>query len=191
MTGIALDTNFWETATLEQLDSLGIDQLLGQRISEIDFNRLIPSGTYILQFAGTKSIQESIRKKPATEDKKAQAVLNIPFKIVKVLAVADPNVDKAALVNRIHNQRFFLSNEGAVVQLAQLICGVTGIRQKDKEALATIGGALWTVLEQMREGKMIFGAKINFKSAGGYDNSDISYKEADFIDASKIGEYLD
>lgn len=181
------------TASLDELETLTLDDLLGQRMDEIDFVRHLPTGSYALQFDMDKTLQESLTRRAADfdNDKKASVSLSLRFRVVKALAVADSNIDPESLKGRFHTQRFFLTNDMGPRQVALLICGVIGLDPRNKEALAELGGALWQALEELRVNKVTFGCRVKQEERNGYDNCDIVFKYGDFVSAEQIGTLLD
>lgn len=180
-------------ATLEDLDNLSIDDLLGQRLDEIDYANLLPTGTYVFELDMDDPIEESITRKDAKpeEDKKAYVGLRLRFRVVKVLACADSDADIEKLVGRYHGENFALTSDFGKRNLASFILGVLGLTPKDKEAISEIQKSLASVLEELREMKVAFGAKLVQQERNGYDNANIQFRPKDMVSAGKVVELLD
>jgi len=182
------------TASIEDLENLSLDDLLGARLDEVDFSNLLPTGTYVFQLdLGNKSLQECVVRREAkpAENKKASLSLNLSFRVVKVLACADSDIDQDSLVGRFHNESFSLLNDFGKRNLATWILGVLGLTPKDKDALAGIGKALVSIVDELREMKVTFGAKIKREEKNGFDNARMQFKLKDMVSAESVVELLD
>lgn len=176
------------TATLDDLDALTVDQLLGTNIADVDLTSNLPDGVFV--FVPTKIDLRKREAKPE-EGKKGGLDVNLSLKVVKCLQCADSEVDKDSLGGRVHFQKFPWHMEMGKQNMAKLILGALGVSYKDKNAIAEIGQDMNGILNQLIEGKVAFGATIKNRESGGFENCDLVFKEAAFIPAEKVLEYLD
>lgn len=174
-------------ATLEDLDNLSFDVLLGRDISEYNLNSNLPDGTYIvfIEKREGKSRAADIEK-----DKKAAKNLELYFRVHTCLQCADPEIDKAGLANRVHIERYNTLNEIQVANLIKMILGAVGVSFKDKQAIAEVGQSVLSLLDQLIAGKVLFGVQIKTTERNGYENTGIVHKETSFIPVDKATEYF-
>ena len=176
------------TATMEQLDQLSIDQLLGVNIADIDMSSNLPDGVYAFTI-----VKKELKKRAAKpeENKKAGLDVQLSLKVVKCLQSSEADVDVTTLTGRIHFQGFPWHMDMGKQNMAKFVLGVLGISFKDKAAIAEIGQDLSGLLDQLIEGKVAFGATVQNKESNGFDRCDLVFKEPKFISAEKIVEFLD
>ena len=184
MTDMLLDLM---NATLEDLDNLSFDAILGRDISEYNLNSNMPDGTYIvfIEKRDGKSRAADIEK-----GKKAAKNLELYFRVHTCLQCADPEIDKAGLTNRIHIERYNTLNEFNVANLIKMILGAVGVSFKDKRAIAEVGQSVISLLDQLIAGKVLFGVQIKTTERNGYENTGIVHKEQAFIPVDKATDYL-
>jgi hypothetical protein len=184
---MSLNIDF-ETATMDQLDMLSIDQLLGVNIADVDLSSSLPDGVYVGML--TKKELKKREAKPE-ENKKAGLNVQLQVKVVKCLQTTESDVDKEGLAGRNHFQNFPWHIAMGKENMAKLVLGILGISYKDKAAIAEVGSDLNGLLDQLIEQKVAFGFTIKNRESGGFENCDIVFKEKSFVPADKVGEFLD
>ena len=175
-------------ATLEELENLSFEALLGRDISEYNISSNLPDGTYIL------FVEKRDGKAKAADlekGKKANKTLELHLRVHTCLQCSDADVDKAALANRVHIERFNVTEEYGIANLIRMVLGAVGVSWRDKKAIAEVGQSVLGILDQLIAGKVLFGAQIKTtegKNGGEFTN--LVYKEPSFISMDKAGDYL-
>lgn len=175
------------TATLEDLDTLSIDDLLGQNIADVDLSNALPDGLFI------GVVEDYELKKYAAkpeENKKASAAVSVKVKVLQAQTIKDPSIDPATLTNRTHFQSFFVTTEFGKAQLVKFLLGVIGVKYTDKAAIMEVGRTLSSLLEELKVNGVPFGFTIANTERKGRENSDIVFKEPAFIEMNKAHELL-
>lgn len=176
------------TASMDELDTLTVDQVLGGNLADIDLNQNLPDGVFI---GIIEDYDLKARGANPDEDKKASLNLAVKVKVVHVVTCKDGSIESETLVGRFHFQRYNLLYDFGKAGLAKLILGILGVGFRDKKAVAEVGNNIAGILEELKSSKVPFGFTIANKSRGGYDNCDIVDKEQAFIPAEKAQEMLD
>jgi len=179
-----------ETLSMDQLDNLSIDDLLGNNIADYKLGSNLPDGTYI-GFIEKIDVTKKAADASGERIKKARIDVAVQVKVLRVLQLADPTENAEALVNRVHYQRYNVLQEYGVAGLVKLVLGILGISFRDKKAIEGLNSSLKQFIDQLVSEKVAFGFKIVNKESGGYENCDISQREKDFIDAENAMQYLD
>lgn len=176
------------SATMADLDTLTMDDVLGENLADIDLTSSLPDGVYLFHIN-----KRELKRRAADVDqnKKASLTLGMSLKVVKCITCADSSVDPETLASRSHYQGFYLANDMGKQQLAKLVLGALGISWKDKAAIAEVGQNLNEILSQLEDEKVVFGAKIANKTSGQYENCDIVFKEDAFIGAENAATMID
>lgn len=179
----------FQTATMDQLDNLTIDDLLGASLSDVNLVSSLPNGVYVGYIT-----KQDLQRRAAIPEENKKAALNysLSIKVVKCLQCADSDVDANSLAGRVHFQRFPLHiADMGKPNLVKMVLGALGISYKDKAAIAEVGGSISALVGQFIESKVAFGFTIKNSDKGGYENCDIVFKQEAFIPADKVGEFLD
>lgn len=176
-----------QTATLEDLDNLSFDEILGRDLSDYNLSSNLPDGTYLMFIE--KRDGKSHAADP-TKNKAARKDLSLTFRVHTCLQCADPEIDAASLANRVHIERYNVLQDFGIANLIKLILGVVGVSFRDKEAQKQVGGAPIALIDQLIAGKVIFGVQVKTVERGGYENCNIQTKEQAFISMDKAVEYV-
>lgn len=185
MNDMTLDLN---TATLDDLDNLSINDILGEDISKISLNQGLPNGLYmvVIDDYELKSMAADVEK-----DKKARRDLNLKLKVVKALALEDGTLDAASFTGRVHFERYNLLADYGKINFIKFLLGIFGVKFTDKKAIAEVNDSPALLLETLKVEKIPFGVTMKNVERNGYENCNVELKEAKFIDASKAQDYLD
>lgn len=167
-----------ETATMEDLENISLEDLLGQDMADISLTSSLPDGTFLGYIE--KYEKKMFAAKPE-QDKKASIALNVTIAVHSAQHLADPNGDPEAVVGRKHFQAFFITNEMGQAQLVKLLLGIIGVKFSDKDAIKQVGQSPIALLEELKANRVYFGFTIKNSERGGYENSDIVFKQEKFI----------
>lgn len=176
-----------ETASLEDLENLSLEDLLGQDMADINLSSKLPDGTFLGYIEDYK--KKMFAAKPE-QGKKASIALDVMIKVHSAQHLADPNADPAAVVNRTHFQSFFITGEMGQAQLVKLLLGVVGVKFSDKAAIKQVGQSPIALLEDLKANRVYFGFTIKNSERGGYENCDIVFKEDKFISMEAAAEMM-
>lgn len=176
-----------KTASMDQLDALSIDDLLGNNIGEYSLSSNLGDGLYMfyIEKFEVNKLAADIEK-----DKKASISVNLTLNVVLAHTLADPNEDKDALVGRKHFERFNVLSDFGSAGLIKLLLGIVGVSYKDKKAIAELNQSPIALLNELVQHKVAFGATVKTVEKNGYENCNIVLKEKNFVDMNRAVEFI-
>lgn len=174
-------------ATMEDLDNLNLDQILGVDVSEVSLSSNLPDGTYFFRVANY-----DVKKFPAKpeEQKKARMVLNLQLDVIGVKHLSDATLDPESFIGRKHFEGYDVLSEMGLGMLTKLMLGAMGVSFTDKNAIREVGRGLGELLEGLKSEGLAFGATVKTTERNGYENCNIVLKNNAFIDVEKTMEEL-
>lgn len=177
----------FDTMTLEELDALDINALLGENLADVSLSSSLPDGTYVFTVDkyDYKSMAADVEKQKA-----ARRDINITLKVAQVLSLNDTTIDPATLVGRMHFERYNLRTEFGQACLVKLMLGILGISFTDKKAIREAGSNPGGIIEAIKAEALPFGGTITNTEKNGYENCNLVLKERAFISADKVTELL-
>lgn len=167
-----------ETVTLDELENLDLDHFLGGDVTDFDLGDSMPDGVFGLMIEDYDL--KALEAKPE-ENKKGRVTLTVKYKVTHVLACDDADIDHKSLINRVHYQRYIVTESWGVSQVIKTILGIVGAKFKDKKSWAAIGSSFSEIIAQLKSEKVQFGATIKTKERNGYENTDIVLAEKAFM----------
>lgn len=186
MTDMTKFTDF-DALSLEELENLTIDDLLGEDIAEVALSSNLPDGAYVFTIEEYKF---STKAADPVNNKKASRSCNVTLNVAQVLQLADATVDPSTLVGRKHFERFNLLSEFGRAGLVKLMLGIVGVKFTDKAAMREIGQSPAALLETLKAEKIAFGGTVATVEKNGFENCNLILREKAFIDAQKVQELL-
>ena len=173
----------WSTVTEADLSSLSMEEILGIDIADVNMSQNLPDGVYALII---EDFEKVIRAADPSKDKKGSVSVRLKLHVMRCLATDDPAIDKEALAGRKHLENYNMSNDYGPRNLAQLVLSIVGVSWRDKKAIAEVANTLGALLEELKAGKVVFGAQIKTVERNGYENCALVYKEKSFINMNAI-----
>lgn len=186
MTEMTKFTDF-DTLSLEELETLTIDDLLGEDLAEVSLSSNLPDGAYVFTIEDYKF---TAKVADPTNNKKASRSCNVTLNVAQVLQLADVSIDPATLVGRKHFERFNLLSEFGRAGLVKLMLGIVGVKFSDKAAIREIGQSPAALLETLKSEKIAFGGTVANIERNGFENCNLVLREKAFIDAQHVQELL-
>lgn len=183
----ALDGIDLDVASLETLEELSLEDLLGIDIGDIDLRSSMPDGVYLGYLS---NFEKKIYAAKPEEGKKASVQLMYQLKIRHVVKCGDPDVDASSLVGRSHVASYPLTQDWGQKNLVKLVLGAMGVSFRDTAAQASIGRSVIDILTELREHQVAFGFTIKNSERNGYENCDVVLKEPSFIPMERAEEML-
>ncbi len=174
-------------ATLEELENLSFEALLGKDIADYNLSSSLPDGTFLVYI---EKREGKAKAADVEKGKKASKTLELYLRVHTCLQCSDAETDKASLANRVHIERYNVTEEFGVANLIRLVLGAVGVAFKDKRAIAEVGQSVLALLDQLISGKVLFGVQVKTVEKNGYENTNVVHKEPAFIPMDKAMEYL-
>ena len=174
-----------EIASLDQLEGISLQDLLGGDVSDYNISQNLPD-------CMVGVVIEEIKLKPMAaipeDNKKARLDLALKMKVCHVFSCDDRDVDPQTLIGRYHFENLPMLMDFGKARAIMLILGVVGVKFSDKRAWAELSGSFDEVLAQLVENSIQFGLTIKTTSKNGYDNTRFVDKQAAFISMNDYQE---
>lgn len=175
------------TATLEDLEGIELDAILGGDVSKFDLSDGLPTCT-----VGVVLEDFEIRRYAADieNNKKARIDLSMKFKITHAFSCDDSDIDPQSLVGRYHYENIPLHMDFGPKRIARIILGACGISFRDKAAWANLNGSFAEALEGLKANLIQFGVQLRHAERNGYENTNIVDKEKAFVSMQAYPELV-
>jgi hypothetical protein len=183
----SLDIDF-DALSDSELDNLSIDGLLGVNIADVRLSNTLPTGTYLFE---PQKIAKRTKVADVGANKKARVMIELQLRVVKCLVLEDGALDTTDFDGKFHTAGFNIASERGRRELALFAVLILGINPRDRKTIEALGRDLSSVLNEIIEEKLTFGAMMTYKEADGFENCNFNFRPDKFISAEQAVEYLD